>query len=271
MSPSIDLSSYVRRIAYASPLAPDLVTLCGLAAAHTAAIPFENLDPLLGVPVALTPESVERKLVQAHRGGYCFEQNLLFAEVLRGIGFEVSGLLARVLWNRPEDAITPHTHMLLRVELDGESWLVDVGFSSQVPTTALRLRPGVEQPTGHEPFRLMMVDGDWRLQSLVAGQWRSLYRFDLRRAWPEDYVQANYYVSTWPQSSFVHDLMVSRTDAERRLSLRNRDFTVRRMGREPERQHLKTAADIRHVLEREFLLRLPEHPRLDAVLDRLPD
>lgn len=129
----------------------------------------------------------------------------------------------------------------------------------------------VEQPTSHEPFRLMMVDGDWRLQSLVAGQWRSLYRFDLRCAWPVDYVQANYYVSTWPQSSFVHDLVVSRTDAERRLSLRNRAFTVRRMGREPERRQLGDAADIRRVLEREFLLHLPEHPRLDAVLDGLPE
>jgi N-hydroxyarylamine O-acetyltransferase len=85
-----------------------------------------------------------------------------------------------------------------------------------------------------------------------------------------DYVQANYYVSTWPQSSFVHDLVVSRTDAERRLSLRNREFTVRRIGREPERRHLGAAADIRRVLERDFLLRLPEHPRLDAVLDGLP-
>jgi N-hydroxyarylamine O-acetyltransferase len=160
--------------------------------------------------------------------------------------------------------------MLLRVELAGESWLADVGFSGQVLTGALRLRPGVEQPTGHEPFRLLMVDGDWRLQSLVDGQWRSLYRFDLRRAWPVDYVQANYYVSTWPQSSFVHDLVVSRTDAERRLSLRNRDFTVRRVGRERERRHLKAVADIRRVLEKEFLLRLPEHPRLDAVLDGLP-
>ncbi|HXE77000.1 MAG TPA: arylamine N-acetyltransferase [Rhodanobacter sp.] len=270
MSSSIDLPAYLRRIGYTAPVAPDLPTLRGLAVAHTATIPFENLDPLLGVPIELTPEAVQRKLVQAHRGGYCFEQNLLFAEALRAVGFEVTGLLARVLWGRPEEMITPQTHMLLRVELAGESWLADVGFSGQVPTGALRLRPGVAQPTGHEPFRLLMVDGDWRLQSLVAGQWRSLYRFDLRRAWPVDYVQANYYVSTWPQSSFVHDLVVSRTDAERRLSLRNREFTVRRIGREPERRHLGAAADIRRVLERDFLLRLPEHPRLDAVLDGLP-
>lgn len=271
MSHSIDLEAYLRRIGHDAPVAPDEATLRALAAAHAAAIPFENLDPLLRIPVELTPEAVERKLVLAHRGGYCFEQNLLFAEALRAVGFEVTGLVARVLWKRPEDAITAHTHMLLRIELAGESWLADVGFGGQTLTGALRLRPGIEQPTSHEPFRLMMVDGDWRMQSLVHGQWLSLYRFDLRRAWPIDYAVANYYVSTWPQSSFANDLVVCRTDAERRLSLHNREFTVRRMEREPERRMLRGSAEIRRVLEKEFLLRLPEHPRLGSLLDGLPN
>jgi len=36
--------------------------------------------------------------------GYCFEQNLLLSHVLNGLGFKVSGLAARVLWNAPEGA-----------------------------------------------------------------------------------------------------------------------------------------------------------------------
>ncbi len=271
MPHSIDLKAYLQRIGYDAPVAPDVSTLRALAVAHVAAIPFENLSPLLGVPVELTPEAVERKLVHAHRGGYCFEQNLLFAEALRAVGFEVSGLIARVLWKRAEDAITPHTHMLLRIELAGESWLADVGFGGQTLTGALRLRPGIEQPTPHEPFRLLMVDGDWRMQSMVHGQWQSMYRFDLRRTWPVDYAVANYYVSTWPESSFVNNLVVSRTTADRRLNLRNHEFSVRRMDREPERRTLRDGAQIRQVLEREFLLHLPQHPRLDAVLDALPE
>ena len=138
MPHSFDLKAYLQRIGHDAPVAPDLSTLRALAVAHVAAIPFENLSPLLGEAVELTPEAVERKLVQAHRGGYCFEQNLLFAEALRAVGFEVSGLIARVLWKRAEDTITPHTHMLLRIELAGESWLADVGFSGQTLTGALR-------------------------------------------------------------------------------------------------------------------------------------
>lgn len=270
MLPPIDLDAYLRRIDYRAAVAPDLPTLRALATAHAAAIPFENLNPWLGLPVDLELGAIERKLLHDGRGGYCFEQNLLFEAVLRAIGFEVSGLIARVLWTQPEDAITPQTHMLLRIELAGESWLVDVGFGSQTLTGALRLQPDIEQPTQHEPFRVVQIDGDWRMQSLVRGSWLSLYRFDLRRPQPVDYVVANHYVSTYPASRFTHNLIAARTEADGRLSLLNREFTIRRPGHEPERHPLRGSAEIRRVLEQRFLLRLPIHAELDQRLDSLP-
>ena len=270
MHGSLDLDAYLRRVGWRAAVAADLATLRGLAIAHVATIPFENLNPLLGLPVELDPAALEQKLVHDGRGGYCFEQNLLFAEVLRAIGFEVSGLIARVLWQHPEDAITAQTHMLLRVELDGESWLTDVGFGGQVLTGALRLQADVEQPTGHEPFRLVVRDGDWRMQSLVRGQWLSLYRFDLRPSQLIDYVVANHYVSTHPASRFPSNLIAARTTADRRMSLLNHEYTVRRLGQEPERHSLRDSAAIRRVLEEEFLLRLPVHSDLDRRLDSLP-
>lgn len=271
MPSSIDLDAYLRRIDYRAAVTPDLPTLRALAIAHVAAIPFENLNPLLGLPVDLALAALERKLVHDGRGGYCFEQNLLFEAVLRAIGFQVSGLIARVLWTRPEDAVTPQTHMLLRVELDGASWLADVGFGAQVLAGALRLQAGVEQPTSLEPYRLGQVDGDWRLQALVRGQWLTLYHFDLHPVPLVDYVVANHYVSTHPSSNFVNHLMVARTAADRRLGLHDREFTVRRLGREPERQHLRDTAEIRQVLEREFRLCLPDNAALDRRLDGLPE
>jgi N-hydroxyarylamine O-acetyltransferase len=271
MSESIDLAAYLRRIGHADAVAPQLSTLRALVIAHVAAIPFENLNPLLGLPVDLELAALQRKLVLDGRGGYCFEQNLLFAAVLRTIGFEVSGLIARVLWTRPEDAVTPQTHMLLRVELAGESWLVDVGFGGQNLVGALRLRTDIEQATPLEPYRLVRMDGDWRMQSLVRGQWLSLYRFDLRPVPLIDYIVANHYVSTHPDSFFVNHLNVARTTSDSRLSLRNREFTVRRMEREPERRTLGSVAEIRQALEQQFLIRLPMHPQLDQRLDSLPD
>ncbi|MHB1056504.1 MAG: arylamine N-acetyltransferase family protein [Rhodanobacter sp.] len=271
MHGSIDLGAYLRRIGWDGGVAVDAATLRDLAVAHVAAIPFENLNPLLGLPVPLDTPALERKLVHDGRGGYCFEQNLLFAAALRTIGFEVSGLIARVLWQHPEDAVTAQTHMLLRIGLDGESWLADVGFGNQVLTGALRLQAGIGQPTGHEPFRLVERDGEWRMQSQVRGQWLTLYRFDLQPSQMVDYVVANHYVSTHPASRFPSNLIAARTTADRRRSLLNREFTVRRPGQEPERQRLPDSAAIRRVLEEEFLLRLPVHADLDRRLESLPD
>jgi N-hydroxyarylamine O-acetyltransferase len=271
MQDAIDLQAYLRRIGWHGAARADMSTLQAIVAAHLTTIPFENLNPLLGLPVSLEWSALERKLVHEGRGGYCFEQNLLLQAALQAIGFEVSGLIARVLWTRAEDAVTPQTHMLLRVEMAGESWLVDVGFGGQTLVGVLRLQADVEQATRLEPFRLVQMDGDWRMQSLVRGSWLSLYRFDLRPVPLIDYVVANHYVSTHPDSNFVKHLNVARTTSEGRLSLRDREFTLRRIGHEPRRRTLDSVAEIRRVLESEFLIRLPAHPRLDQRLGNLPE
>ncbi|HZX69477.1 MAG TPA: arylamine N-acetyltransferase [Rhodanobacter sp.] len=270
MPDRIDMDAYLRRIGWHGPVAVDLATLRGLAMAHVACIPFANLNPLLGLPVDLDLAALQQKLVHEGRGGYCFEQNLLFEAVLRAIGFEVSGLIARVLWGHPEDAQTPQSHMLLRVELAGEGWLVDVGFGGHVLTGVLRLQPDIEQATGHEPFRLLRHDAEWRMQSLAHGEWRTLYRFELRPTPMIDYVVANHYVSTHPASRFVNNLMLGRTPPDRRLSLFNREFTLRRIGYEPERRILRDVAELRDVVEHEFLLHIPSGADVDRRLEDLP-
>jgi len=270
MSEAIDLDAYLQRIGHRDAPIPDLPTLRALAVAHAAAIPFENLDPLCGVPVRLELDAIERKLLHEGRGGYCFEQNLLFAAALRAIGFTVRGLIARVLWNQPEDAVTAQTHMLLRVEANGESWLTDLGFGSMNLAGALRLEPGVAQATALEPFRLLERDGEWRMQACVRGDWLTLYRFDLEPRELIDYEVANHYVSTWPASNFVQHLIVARTARDRRLTLRDREFTVRRPGTEPERRTLCDSEEMCRVLEQEFLLRLPDRAALRRRLDALP-
>lgn len=271
MSDDFDLNAYLRRIGYHPTPAVDEQTLRGLAVAHVAALPFENLNPWLGMPVLLSVDALQRKLVQGGRGGYCFEQNGLFAAALRAIGFEVQTLIARVLWNRPEDAITAQTHMLLQITLDGESRLADVGFGALALAGALRLQPDIEQPTALEPFRLLQHGDEWVMQGCVRGAWLPLYRFDLRPHPPIDYEVANHYVSTHPQSHFVNLLIVDRTASDRRLSLCDREFTVRRLGAEPERRTLRSVAELRHVLESEFLLRLPDEDALDRRLEALPE
>jgi N-hydroxyarylamine O-acetyltransferase len=266
---SIDVGAYLARIGWSGPLSPDLDTLRAIVARHAAAIPFENLDPFLGRPVDLDAAALERKLVHGGRGGYCFEQNLLLAHVLVSLGFEVGLLAARVLWNRPDDAITARSHMLLRVELDG-TLLVDVGFGGPTPTGVLRLEPDVEQATPHEPFRLLRAGEDWRMQACLRDQWRTLYRFDLQRQYPIDYQASSYYLSTHPASHFVTGLVAARAEPGRRLALRGRELAIHELGCDTARRALSGAREIMDVLEREFGIALPDRDALERRLAQLP-
>src|SRR5689334_22686545 len=108
-----DLDSYLARIGYDGPRAPTLPVLRALTAAHTQAIPFENLDVLLGRRIDLAIDAVFDKLVRRRRGGYCFEQNGLLLQVLQALGFEARPVSARVRIDRPRTDTPPRTHMFV--------------------------------------------------------------------------------------------------------------------------------------------------------------
>jgi len=266
---AIDLDAYFDRIGYAGDRSPTLEALRGIHLAHAKSIPFENLDPLLGKPVRLDASSLEEKLVRNRRGGYCFEHNLLLSHALRACGFHVTGLAARVVWNQPPDAMTPRTHMLLRVDIDGAPYLADVGFGGVTLTTPIVLASGIEQPTTHEPFRLRESDDALVMEALVRDAWVPLYRFDQTEQHQSDYEVANWFICTHPNSFFTFSLLAARPDADRRYALRDNDFAVHHLGGPTERRTLTTPAELRRVLEESFLISLPDGPELDAALTRL--
>jgi N-hydroxyarylamine O-acetyltransferase len=254
-----DLSAYFDRIGYDGPVQPTLGVLTELHRLHPAAIPFENLDPFLNRPVDLEPGAIRRKLVGNGRGGYCFEQNLLFMEVLGTIGFKVSGLAARVLWNQPEDAITPRSHMLVRVELDGRTWIADVGFGGLTQTAPILLEPGREQQTPHEPFRVAEAEGYFRMQAHAGGAWRTLYRFDLQPQFPVDYAVSSYYLSTSPASHFRSNLICARALPGRRLALLNNRLTTHHADGPSERVEFADPAELADALASQFGIALASH------------
>ncbi|MFL6753312.1 MAG: arylamine N-acetyltransferase family protein [Sphingomicrobium sp.] len=264
-----DLVSYFERIGFAGDPRPDRDTLAALIAAHTGSIPFENLNPLLGLPVPLDPESLVRKLIHGRRGGYCFEQNGLFRLVLQAIGFEVTGLAARVLWMLPEDSVTPRTHMALLVHLPEGPVLADVGFGGAVCTGVLDFTPDIAQDTPHERYRLVRSDGEWRQQTEIAGEWRTTYRFDLTPQPQIDYELANWWTSTNPLSHFTQGLTIARSPAGRRMTLRNFDFATHRLGEPSERRRLEGPAEVCDVLEAEFGIRIPDREALIRRLEAL--
>ncbi|WP_053726374.1 arylamine N-acetyltransferase family protein [Streptomyces sp. WM6378] len=190
----IDLDAYFARIGYDGDASPTLKTLGELHRAHVAAIPFENLDVALGRPVPLDVKSLAGKLVAQARGGYCYEQNSLFAAVLERLGFEFGGRGAR---NRTRGAwLPPVTQVLLAVTVEGQLPLCDAGFGGQGPlepvppdftvmdhyssshpqsrfvgqVVAQRTAPGMRRALVRDEFTTVRTDGTEERSTVPAGE-----------------------------------------------------------------------------------------------------
>jgi N-hydroxyarylamine O-acetyltransferase len=258
MAEPFALDAYLARIGHTGPRTPTLATLAAILAAHAEAIPYENIEVLLGAAPALDSDALQRKLVQSGRGGYCFEQNLLLRGALAALGFATTNLLARVVRGFPPDAPRNAGHMALRVSLPEGEFLADVGFGNLTPTAPLAITPHAEQPTPFETMRLLPVGGELVLQARLGESWENLYRICDQTCLDADYEVANWYVATRPQSLFSENLIAARprrdglrhTFLNGRLSTRAADGTVTR-------RVIEDDAGIAGALADVFGLRLP--------------
>lgn len=267
---AVDIESYLARIGYKGDRAPTLETLQAIHRQHAQTIAFENLNSFLKQPVTLDLESLQQKLIHKGRGGYCFEQNLLLRLVLIALGFQVTNLSARVLWNIPEGTVTARSHMLLQLDIDGQPYLADVGFGGLTLTAPLALIPDIEQSTPHEAFRLVKVDDrTYIMQANIGQEWKPLYGFDLQAQQLIDYEVSNWYISTHPKSMFTNTLIVAKPDFGCRYALRNNQFTIHHLHGQTKRRSLKTVTELRTVLEDVFHLTLPEFADSPMAFQRL--
>jgi N-hydroxyarylamine O-acetyltransferase len=269
VKPLVDLDAYCARIGDTGPRTPTLATLQRLHARHVETIPFENLSPFLGEGVSLDLPSLLDKLIRRERGGYCFEHNLLFWQVLNAFGFAVSGLAARVRWNVPDEVVTARSHMLLLVNLHNDCYIADVGFGGLTLTAPLRLEAGVEQATPHEPFRLIQAADAYTLEVKLAGSWKALYTFDLQPQHLADYEVTSWYLANHPQSHFVTDLIAARPAPDRRHALHNNRYSIHYADGGTERLLLTGVDALKSTLVEAFRVRLPAVAGLDQRLHQL--
>jgi N-hydroxyarylamine O-acetyltransferase len=257
-----DLDAYLARVGYDGPRTPTLAVLRDLTAAHAQAIPFENLDVLLGRPIDLAIDAVFDKLVRRRRGGYCFEQNGLFLHVLGSLGFEVRPLSARVRIDRARDYTPPRTHMFLRVELEGESWLTDVGVGGLSLTAPLRLATEGIQETPHGARRLVREGGLWFHQARLGQAWTDVCEFTGEEMPLIDREVANWFTSTHPASHFRNRLIVARAAPDGwRLTLQNRELKLRHREAHAETTLLDSPEQVLAALAKHFGLEFPEGTR----------
>lgn len=229
MQAPFDLAAYLSRVGYVGPTKPDLASLSGLLAAHMNAIPFENIDVLLGRPIRLDLEALQKKIVTDRRGGYCFEQSTLFLAALSALGFDAAPRTARVILVLKPDA-APRGHMYLTVRLSEGEFIADPGLGGMgcrapIPLDGMPAREGDELWSIRTEDRrqvLQVESPERRIDAWIAG-------FD-EDNWV-DFEVANHWFSTHPASPMVNRLMVRAMIPGGRLTVMNRDATIRANGR----------------------------------------
>jgi N-hydroxyarylamine O-acetyltransferase len=260
----MDLAAYLRRIGYRGPRNATRAVLADVVQCHVGRIPFENIDAFLGRRISLDPAVVEHKLVASARGGWCFEQNLLLGNALREMGFAVTDLAARVMWNRPAGVATARTHRLLLVRIEGRQYLVDAGFGGQMLTGVLDMEVEAAQATPHEPFRLRHVQGYRVMESLIRGEWLPLYRFEMQPQLPIDFEAANFQLVHDPASHFTQRLIISLASPQGRHVLVDNELAIHAIDGGTRREVIKDSPALLAVLRDVFGIVLPDAAPLAA-------
>jgi N-hydroxyarylamine O-acetyltransferase len=252
---------YFARIGWSGSRTPTLDTLAGILRAHMTSIHWENLDVLLGRGVRIDLDSIYDKLVVARRGGYCYEQSTLLAAGLSHIGFNPVAHAARVVYARPR-AEAARTHMFLTVTLDVTTYVLDPGYGGYGPLVPMPLAADAVFRDGRDVYRFLRNDREWTLETEIAGVWQPLWISTLEPEPPIDFVMANHYTSTHPQSRFATMLLMrALTPDGNRVTVTNRDVTMARDG-VSEKSQLADRAALRKLLADHFGFDLPEAEKI---------
>jgi N-hydroxyarylamine O-acetyltransferase len=257
----VDLDAYLERIGDQGGREPTLQTLVRLHRAHMRAVPFENLDILLGRPIVLSLPALFDKVVRRGRGGFCYELNALFGWCLRELGFGVEMLSGRVFNGT---AIGPEfDHMLLLVS-GIDPVIADVGFGDSF-LEPVPLGPGVQAQEGRS-YRLMESDERWVLhQRLPGAGWQRQYSFSLSPRALEEFEPMCRHQQTSPDSIFTRKSVCSLATITGRVTLSNRRFIVTDQGERREHE-IASASEYVALLWEHFRVDLRDEPHPDRLL-----
>lgn len=255
----MDIAAYLNRIRYRGLVKPDVQTLHPLQHAHLLAVPFENLDIAWKRPIRLDLESLWNKIILQRRGGFCYELNGMFAELLTAIGFDVTYLNARVFNSNGEPGIDfDHLTLLVQTPHSSIRWLTDVGFGDSFHRP-LNLDERGEQIQGLRSYRLDKTSSRFiAWQKNYDGTWERQYYFDLRaHKFPDEYEAACLYHQTSPRSSFTQGSIISLATRDGRISLEDGRLIVTTNGQRSE-QPVRDQAEYQALLKQYFDVTLPK-------------
>ena len=247
-----ELDRYCARIGYSGSRDATIDTLVAVHRAHLLAIPYENLDIHVGRALSLDPAAIFTKLVDARRGGWCYEMNGLMGRALASMGFDVRYVSGAVNRATLGDAALGN-HLVLIVTLD-RAWIVDVGFGDGF-IEPLPLEPGTYRQ-GFLEYRVRR-DGDWWRVDNHAYGGADGFDFTLEPRTLDTFAARCHALQTLPDSPFVQTTVCERFVPGGLVMLRGavlRDVTASGVAA----RVVQDADDYLHVLLDRFDLDLPE-------------
>lgn len=224
-----NLQSYLTSVSVLQPEI-SITFIRELQKSHLDTFPFSNLGVLLHENLSLESQVLFDRVVTQKRGGYCFEQNKIFFDVLKSVGFQCDIVLGRVLHNRDIDV--PRTHRITKITLANSTYIVDVGFGPLCSREPLLLDSDEPQDQGDAIYRIIKPDlGCYLLQKMETDDWFTLYSFDNGIYTEADCLCGHHYSSTYPDAVFVNNLVVSRKSYNEVRFLINGEFHHTRSGK----------------------------------------
>ncbi|WP_330277962.1 arylamine N-acetyltransferase [Lentzea sp. NBC_00516] len=188
---------------------------------HLLSVPFENLDTHMDTRIVLEIPWLHDKIVVRRRGGFCYELNGMFAELLRDLGHEVDLLAARV-YGEGQRLGPPFDHMALLV--DG-AWLADVGFGSfSLHPLSWTSREDQKDPGG--VFRLADNGDDVD----VFHDGAPAYRLERRPRELVEFVPTCWWQQTSPESHFRKGPMATRALPVGRITVTDKKLVLTENG-----------------------------------------
>lgn len=164
----MNLEEYFKRTGFCGPFEkPDLETLTAIQKHNVMTIPFENLSIHCGEKNVLDLESIYNKIVRDHRGGWCMENNYLFAWVLKELGYTSVILSSKVILDCDRSCALD-SHLINMVTIEGKVYIVDVSFGMAYQLREpIELVSGKDHPQEAGVFRLIDEGEVWVLEKTI--------------------------------------------------------------------------------------------------------
>jgi N-hydroxyarylamine O-acetyltransferase len=224
----MNLRKYLDRIGFMGSPNVSIDTLKELHEKHMYSVPFENLDIHTGKEIKLNLENFENKIINLKRGGFCYELNGLFYDLLKSIGFDVKMVSGRVI-NEEDVPGAEFDHMVLIVKIEDEEYLADVGFGDSF-ISPLWINPDYVNEDSAGYYQIVKEDENnlKLLRSQDGVLFTPKYLFSMEKRELNEFEKMCEYHQTSPKSHFTKNKLCSQANKNGRITLINNKLIITR-------------------------------------------